>query len=142
MIREYLVPALKDRFPDRPFVYREHPQPIATIEMPFGTVGPVDICDDDDEITIYIGKAGHGHFGNYDENISTVEREQRIAADVVDFLTALFSDRVVIVRILNGWSGGWHRLRDGEQPRRSWFWEQFLWSGPLHHAQFPTRPEK
>lgn len=131
MIRDYLVPALKERFRAQSFVYGEHTQAIATIEMPYPTVGPIEICDDGDEITVFIGKAGHGHFGNYDEDLSAEQKEQKIAADVVDFFEALFADRVVIQRIFDGWAGGWHRLQNDEKPSHSWLWEQFLWSGPL-----------
>jgi hypothetical protein len=133
MIRDYLVPALKDRFPERAFVFGEPPAPEATIVFPYPEIGPVEICDDGDEVTVFIGRVTHGHFGCYEESLSEDEKQKKIVADVTEFLAALFEDRVVLLRIFRGWSGGWRLLKPHEHPKRSWFWEQFLWSRPLRN---------
>jgi len=114
-------------------VFGEPPAPEATIVFPYPEIGPVEICDDGDEVTVFIGRVTHGHFGCYDESLTEEEKQKKIVADVIEFLAALFADRVVLLRIFRGWSGGWRVLRPHEQPRRSWFWEQFLWSRPLRN---------
>ena len=131
MIRDHLVPALKGRFPNRDFVFDGPPAPEATIAFPYPEIGPVEICDDGDEVTVFIGRVTHAHFGCYEESLTEAEKQKKIVADVTEFLAALFEDRVVLSRIFRGWSGGWRVLKPGEQPKRSWFWEQFLWSRPL-----------
>jgi hypothetical protein len=134
MIRDHLVPALKQQFPQQPFIFSAHPAPIATIEAPCVEIGPLSICDDGDEVTIYIDHATHSHFGCYDENLTEEEKEKKIAEEVIEFLSALFVDRVVVFRIFRGWAGGWRMLKPEEKsPRRSFIWQQFLWSKPLQN---------
>ena len=90
MIRNYLEPALRERFPERSFKFLKDNDPFATLETPWPPLGRLEISDDDDEVTVYLTEVAHGHFGCYDDNLSLDQKERRIAQDVVDFLSALF----------------------------------------------------
>lgn len=133
MIRTYLEPALRERFPEKPFVFHEAPNPFATFEAPCAEIGRLELCDDGDEVTVYLTELSHGHFACYDDdNPTTEEREQRIAASVVDFLAALFADRVVAYRAIGGLAGGWSVLEEGKSlPLPSKVRSQYVWSGPI-----------
>ena len=129
MIRDYLLPAIKQRFPDVPFVFDEPPKPIASLRSPCEALGGMEICDDGDEATVYLVNATHGHFTCYDEKLTQGEKEKQITSDVIEFLEALLTDRVVIWRFLGGWAGGWRVLRPDEQPPMpTLVRQQFLWS--------------
>ena len=129
MFRDHLLPALKERFPDVPFVFDEPPKPIASLRSPCEALGGVEICDDGDELTVYLVNATHGHFRCYDDKLAQEEKEKQITSDVIEFLDALLNNRVVVWRFLNGWAGGWRVLRPGEHPPGpSIVTQQFLWS--------------
>lgn len=89
MIRDHLIPAIKERFPEAPFSFDHPPKPIASLRSPSEALGGVEICDDGDEVTIYILNATHGHFSCYDEKLTEKQKEKQIASDVIEFLEAL-----------------------------------------------------
>ena len=51
----------------------------------------------------------HGHFAEYDDQMPEAERERRIVDAVVEFLGALFADRVAVWGQANV-GGGWYRI--------------------------------
>ncbi len=59
-------------------------------------VGNLEIYDDGNELTLVAGNFTHGHFSNYDENLSVDQKESAIVDAVVSFLEDLFADRVVL----------------------------------------------
>jgi hypothetical protein len=128
MIRDHIIRALNQRFPDLPFAFDESPKPIASLQSPCHALGQMDICDDGDEATVYF-TATHGHFRCDDEKLSIEQREQQISDDVIAFLDSLFKDRVVIWQVLGGLAGGWRVLQPGEDvPTLSLARRQFLWT--------------
>ena len=133
MIRDYLLPAIKERFPHEPFSFDQPPKPIASLRSPCEALGGIEICDDGDEVTVYFVNATHGathgHFGCYDEKLTEEQKEKEIASDVLEFLEALLKDRVVVWRFLGGMAGGWRVLPPEKQsPKPSFTKQQFLWS--------------
>jgi hypothetical protein len=102
------------------------------LEAPCDELSPLQICDDGDEATIYLGTITHGHFGCYDNGISEEQRHQHIAEEVVDFVWDLISDGIVASSSLGGRVGGWRRLSpDTGIPKPSMLKQQYLWSRPL-----------
>ena len=86
------------------------------------------ISDDGDEATVYFTLT-HGHFSCDDELLSVEEREKEIVDEVITFLESLFSDRVVLWRMLAGLSDGWRVLQpDEDAPTPSLARRQFLWT--------------
>jgi hypothetical protein len=129
MIRDHVIRAIQEHFSKVPFSFDEPPRPIASLRSPCEALGGVEICDDGDEATIYLTNATHGHFSCYDEKLSEQQKERQIACDVVEFLEALLSDRVVVWKFLGGMAGGWRVLASDEPvPEPSIARRQFLWS--------------
>jgi hypothetical protein len=133
MIRTRLEPALRERFPDKAFIFHAEPAPFATLEAPCSAIGRLELCDDGDEVTVYLTELSHCHFSCYvDDKPTTDVKEKRIAADVVEFLSALFADRVVAYRVIGGLAGGWSVLQEGQSlPSPSKLRSQYVWSGPI-----------
>ena len=134
MIRDRLIPALRERFPTESFTFSEPPEPIASLPARNAALGRLEICDDGDEATVYITEVTHGHFSCYDDSLTPEQHETTITADVLDFLEALFADRVLLYRTPSRSMGGWTRLDlspESERIRRDR--EYFLWSRPYQH---------
>jgi len=132
MLTAHIVQALKTEFPEVPFVFSSPPDPAASLVGPCEELSPLQICDDDDEATIYLGTITHGHLGCYEEGITEDERHRLIAEDVTDFVRDLFSDRIVAMSTLGGAVGGWRRLSADEAlPAHSMLKRQFVWSHAL-----------
>jgi len=129
-IRELLLPELQRRFPDRELKLGLPPDPIAIFPAIHPEIGDVEIWDDDIEATIGIKDVTHGHFNPYDSSLSPDELAEQVTSDVLDFLTALFSDRVLFWVANDASRGGW-QLLEYDQPQFHPNSKHFLWSGPV-----------
>ena len=127
MIRDKLIPRLRERFPDRRVSFGEPPGPVAVFAAEHADVGDVEIFDDGGEVTLVTGRFTHGHFSDYVSGC-VEEAEQRIVEDVVAFLEDLFADRIVLWGSHAG-GGGWYG-RDA-QPQWPVTGPLYVWSGPL-----------
>src|SRR5688572_20645563 len=96
MIRDRLIPALKREFAGWEIQFDSPPQAIATFPSAQPNVGRVLVYDHGHEATVLIEKITHGHFNPYDDELSESERDEMVTDDVIDFLKALFSDRVLL----------------------------------------------
>jgi hypothetical protein len=130
MITEKLIAQLREHFPDRKVTFGAPPQPSAVFAAAHPEVGDLEIYDDGDEATIVFQIGGHHHFSPpASKSIDEMERE--IVEDVVQFLTRLFANRIVI------WWGptrqsGWvfrEKLADKSFKRPNA--PLYVWSGPL-----------
>jgi hypothetical protein len=129
VIADYLLPAIKERFPEQPFVFGKAPEPAASLKSPCLAVGGLQICDDGNEITVYLMNATHSHFSCYDEGLSDHEKAQLITSDVIQFLDKLLKDGVVVWRAAGGMAGGCYELgREEKPPVPSMLKSQFVWS--------------
>lgn len=138
MIRDYLIPAVREAFSDKAFSFSTPPHPIIRLPSGCDQIGNLEIYDDGDEATVCLTEITHGHFNLYDSNLSQEEVDRRVTKDVISFLRELFSDHVLLFRGPSRGSGGWRLFRDVPNDRdfvggR----EYFLWSGPFGKA--PTR---
>jgi len=130
MIRDCLIPALKREFAGWEIEYNTPPRPIAIFPAIQEAVGRVLICDDGDAATVFIEKITHGHFNLYDETLRE-QRDKIITEDVLEFLRALFSDRVLLHTSADSHIGGWTRLDLKHGPvELSPSLRYFLWSRP------------
>ena len=61
MIRDHLIPAVKEAFPDKPFLFSSPPNPI--IRLPSGCtgIGDLAIYDDGDNALVCFTEITHGH---------------------------------------------------------------------------------
>jgi hypothetical protein len=123
-----LLPILRERFPGRGMVEGTLPDPCARFPGIHPGIRGVSIYDDGSEFTVYVDDLTHGHFGEYDDRLPEDEWERRIVDAVVEFLDALFADRVAIWGQANT-GGGWYRLDLGDSGGRPGV-PEFVWSGP------------
>jgi hypothetical protein len=131
MIRDLLIPALKREFPDRQIDFSPEAPAIAAFPASQPAVGSVVIYDDGDEATLSVEKISHGHFNPYDASLTDEEREKVIVEDVIEFLKALFSDRVLLHTSADHRTGGWMRLDLEKEPiKLSPSQSYFLWTKP------------
>jgi len=139
MIRDLLIPAIKEAFPDLPFSFSPSSNPVAKLQPSFGAIGTLDIYDDEGEATVDITEVTHGHFSCFDTSLSGEQRDRKIVEDVIVFLRALFADRVLLFRTPGRGQrgiGGWFRLDiSPKPPTLDAGREYFLWSGPYDPQQ-------
>jgi len=128
MLSEKLIPRLVIRFPNRGLRIHEGKQPKVSFPAAHPEVGDLGIHDDDDELTISLGRLTHGHFSPFDYAAPQDEREEEVIERVLAFLDAVFNDQMEF------WSsekaGGWH-LRGEEPIVRRRDARRYTWSGPL-----------
>ena len=129
MLAEVLIPRLLQRFPGRGMRVGVPPSACAVFPAIHPDVGNVEIFDDGDELTLVAGNFTHGHFSNYNEDLSPEAKAEQIGNEVIAFLESLFSDRIVL------WgshvsAGGWYDLgREGSARGKDT--SKYVWSGPL-----------
>ena len=131
MIRDVLIPRIKSEFDRTDIAYGTPPDPIAVFPAAQEAVGKVLIYDHGDEATVYIEKITHTHINPYDASLSGAEREKWIADQVVEFLRALFADKILLHIHNNGRSGGWMSIAGGAPVDLSAHEKYFLWSKPF-----------
>lgn len=116
-IREVLVPALEAAFPGAGMCISSPPDPVAIFPAACAEVGDLRIFDDGDEATVVIENVTHHHTTPYDPDMSGSERVQWITDEVVEFLLALFDDRVFLWSRQQGkGGGGWKQPYEGVIP--------------------------
>lgn len=114
---------LKNRFPSVPFEFSSEGDWIARLPAPYPELGTLEICEDDAEVTFYVGDVAHGHFYPQDKKAPTANRE--MAEALAHFLAELFEDRVLMRR--GALVSSWHYVREGALDIKR-AGDHFLWS--------------
>jgi hypothetical protein len=127
MISAALIPKLQEHFAGRG-LRTAAASPCAIFPAVHPEVGDIEIYDDGDEATLLVGSFTHGHFSNYDHELSDAQRAEKIAEEVVSFLKALFADQIVLWGSHEG-SGGWHQRGEYSEYKKDA--KEYVWSGPL-----------
>ena len=137
MIREVMLPELRARFPNRGLRVGESLNQIAVFPAAHGEVGDLEIWEDGDEATIYIGRITHGHFESDDRTLAAVDSAKCITDGVVEFLEMLFADRVLIHKSRTDGSDGWEvfESEDFSEARLKATDRTYLWSGPIKNPK-------
>ena len=134
MIRDSLIPALRQRYPGVAFTFFDSPQPFARVASGDGEIGDLEIYDDGDEATVALTQVTHGHFNPY-KRMPDRDRNSWVTEAVIEFLDALFDDRVLFYRMPGRRGGGWqihHEKIDRSQPvPGTEHYECFVWSGSV-----------
>ena len=116
-ISEVLVPALEAAFPGSGMRVSTLPEPVAVFPAACAEVGDVQIYDDGDEATVVIENVTHHHCNPYNSEMNPRERAQWVTHEVVEFLRALFEDRVFLWSRQQGkGGGGWTQPYEGVIP--------------------------
>jgi hypothetical protein len=132
MLLEKMKNKLSSEFPSVDFTVDSEKR---FISIPSGNkdFGDIEILDDQDELTICVGKFTHWHAGCYDDNLKEAQKEDAIIENVTEFLRALFSDEIVVWGNQLGGGGFCHIDKDCKSrsilglKRNRW-----VWSGPLN----------
>jgi hypothetical protein len=135
-IREVLVPALEAAFSASGMRTATPPEPVAVFPAACAEVGDVQIYDDGDEATVVIEWVTHHHTNPYDSEMDPTERAKWITHEVVEFLHALFDDRVFLWSRQQGMGGGgWKQPYEGvipdDVPEDA---DMFVWSRRLERT--------
>ncbi len=131
MIRNRLIPEIEKEFAGWEMSITPEENPIVRFAGFQKEVVAVVVYDDGDEATICIEGITHGHFNAYDDSLKEAERDRTVTEDVIRFLKALFSDRVLLHVSEDKRSGGWTRLDLLDSPARlSREHRYYLWSKP------------
>ena len=134
MIRDSLIRAIQQRFPDIAFSYFDATQPCARVSPNCEDIGDLEIYDDGNEATVSIREITHTHFNPY-KKMPEHDRDQWIADAVIDFLVALFTDRILLYRSEDRRQGGF-QCHDSPIDRSlpvpgTEQYQCFVWSGPV-----------
>ena len=137
MIREVMLPELQSRFPNRGMRAGESINQIGIFPAAHGEVGDLQIWDDGDEATIYIGSITHGHFDSDDRTLAEANSARCISDEVVEFLELLFADRVLIHKSRTDGSDGWEVFDsdDFSDARLNVTDRTYVWSGPIKNPK-------
>ena len=121
-----LIPELRARFPDRAFAPGSQPDRAVVYPAQHPEVGAIEIMDDGDELTIYLGTFTHCHMSNYDD-APEEEKAKEIVESTVAFLGEIFGDRVVFWGSHKDGGGTCHVSIPNRYPAGQ---RLFVWSGP------------
>ena len=112
-------------------MYSETKNPIATIQAAHPDVGDVLIYDDEDEATVFVGDITHNHYNPYDETLSQEQVDNAVTEDVIEFLEALFRDKILMWKTGRGGGGSTHIEHEENIDKIVENNKAFLWSGPI-----------
>src|SRR5262249_9607059 len=126
-ISDVLIPKLQQRYPNRHMRIGSPPAPCAVFPAVHPEVGDIEIYDDGDELTVVAGNFTHGHFSNYEAELSTKQKAVRITDSVLSFLDDLFADQIILWGSHEG-SGGWYKKGETSEWRKGA--KAYVWSGP------------
>lgn len=132
MLLQAMIKRIENDFPDVELKVNEKDH-LISIPARHEDVGKIDIQDDFDELTVFVGNFTHWHVGCYEESLTEQQKADSVAENVSEFLKDLFNDQIIM------WGchqkGGGFYLK-GERPNsKSWLGAQkkeWVWSGPLY----------
>ncbi len=102
-----------------------------TISAIYEGFGNIELDDDEDEITLFVGNFTHCHFGCNQEYLSEKEKAEMVAEEVVEFLNDLFNEKVTMYGSHGGGGGFKYRDERKGQESRLDMRQRWLWSGPI-----------
>lgn len=135
-IRDVLLTAMVERFPERGLRLGTPPEAIAVCPAKHPDVGDLSVRDSGlFTVGVVIGEILSYSFTNYDTHLEESERAGRVTRDVVRFLQELFADRLLIWRSTDGRNGGWRERGDVGYSEPlvldNRIYRTYLWSSPL-----------
>jgi hypothetical protein len=124
MLYEAMKKELEAQFPNLQFSADDEKK-LISIPPIHENVGSLDIQDDYDELTIFVGNFTHWHCGCINDSSGAVEEVQEIVSGVVEYLHDMFNDKIFM------WgsamkSGGTQLIEDDFKTNK----QGYVWSGP------------
>lgn len=126
MLYEAMKSELQSQFPLLKFSSDDEKKFIS-IPPVCSEVGSIDIQDDYDELTVFVGNFTHWHCGYFDEKMGNPDEVNKIVSEVSECLQNIFNDNVFM------WSsamkgGGYELIDDNFKTNK----QGYVWSGPFH----------
>lgn len=122
---------LKSSFPDLLFLVNEKDSCIS-IPAKNEEVGGVTIYDDSRELTVEVGNFTHWHASCYEGSFSEKEKINDVVSQVVDFLSDLFEEKIIMWRSVEA-GGGFYNiefdLNEQDSPLEPEKEDRYVWSG-------------
>jgi hypothetical protein len=131
MIRETLIPALKQKYPDEQIRFGSPPDAIAVFVAPHPGIGELHLMDYETEVIAFVGEITHGHFSTYNGETTQDEIDQAVTESVLEFLEDTFQDKVLFYQAKDGKGSGWQTIDSNEITKG--LTEKahcYVWSGP------------
>lgn len=126
MLYESMKAEITKQFPSLEFTFDDEKK-LISIPAKHEEVGNIEIQDDYDELTIFVGNFTHWHAGYYDENSANQDQIKEIVLEVAEYLNDMFNDKIFM------WgsamkSGGSEYIDEDFTTNK----QGYVWSGPYH----------
>lgn len=126
MLYEAMKNEIEAQFPMLQFSADDEKKLISIPSIDDG-VGSIDIQDDYDELTIFVGNFTHWHCGYFNESSSDFEEIKDIVSEVAEYLQDMFNDKIFMWG--GATTGGGTEVIEGNfKPNK----RGYVWSGPFH----------
>lgn len=127
MLYKAMKKELEIQFPQLKFTSNDI-EKLITISPMHKDVGNIEIQDDIDELSIFVGNFTHWHAGYYDKESGSEEQINNTVSEVIEFLRDMFNDKIFMWgNAMNG--GGFEYIDEGFSTKES----GLVWSGPYQH---------
>jgi len=126
MLYEAMKKEIETEFPSLQFKTDDE-EKLISIPPIHKDVGSIDIQDDYDELTIFVGNFTHWHCGYFEEHSGKPEQIKEIVSEVAEYLRDMFNDKIFMWG--SAMKGGGTELIEGNfKPNK----QGYVWSGPFH----------
>jgi hypothetical protein len=126
MLYEAMKKEMRSQFPALQFSSDDE-RKLISIPPVCNEVGSIDIQDDYDELTIFVGNFTHWHCGYFDEKSGNLDEVKEIVSEVAEYLQDMFNDKIFMWgSAMKG--GGTELIEENFKPNK----QGYVWSGPFH----------
>ncbi|WP_160062117.1 hypothetical protein [Psychromonas sp. L1A2] len=128
MYFDALVKKVESEFPNNNF-HLNAQEFLISISPKCAEFGVVEIQDDCDEFIIFIGKFTHVHISCHDASLNKQQQAESAASEVVEFLSDLFSDKIVLWGSTEKGGGYYYpEFSSAENQDTQWLWSGAIYS--------------
>ncbi len=126
MLYEAMKKEMESQFPSLQFSTDDEKK-LISIPPVCNDVGSIDIQDDYDELTVFVGNFTHWHCGYFNEKSGNPDEVKEIVTEVAEYLQDMFNDKIFMWgSSMKG--GGTQLIEDGFKTKK----QGYVWSGPYH----------
>jgi len=126
MLYEAMKKEIESKFPSLQFSSDDEKK-LISIPPQCNEVGSIDIQDDYDELTIFVGNFTHWHSGCFNEESGNLDDVNEIVSDVAEYLQDMFTDKIFMWG--SSMKGGGSELIEENFKTNK---QGYVWSGPYH----------
>lgn len=126
MLYEAMKKEIESQFPSLKFSFDEEKK-LISIPSVCNEVASIDIQDDHDELTVFVGNFTHWQCGCFDEKSSSSDDIREIVSEVTEYFQDMFSDKIFMWG--SAMKGGGTQLIEADFKTNK---QGYVWSGPFH----------